>query len=171
MADSAETAHTVGHLPSQPLGPPVSKPDGDLAQCVHISLMDGGAQTSTCHLRYLIHKFEVINFKKHPHKAQGQGYLKVVTSQTSGNEDHFSLIHIWSTPKLPSIIISPGEIVQRHTTRFAAYSSYSNPSKNVGHVHLNEHDAKSDLYPRVAPSICSSGLFPSSRLHPLHDCA
>jgi hypothetical protein len=153
MADCADTAHTVGHLPVQPLGQPASVPDGDLSQYVQVALMDGGAQTSTCHLRYVIHKFEVINFEKrlydagnHMNKAQGQGYLKIVASQKSDNEDHFSLIHIWFTTTLPSIIISPGEIVRWHPTCFDAYSSYSNPSKNAGHVRLMGYDMKSDLY-------------------------
>jgi hypothetical protein len=64
MADSTEPVHTVSHLPAQPLGPPISVPDGDLAQHVQVALMDGGAQTSTCHLRYLLHRFEVIKFEK-----------------------------------------------------------------------------------------------------------
>jgi hypothetical protein len=115
--------------------------------------MDGGAQTSTCHLRYLIHKFEVIKVDKrlydagnHPHKAEGQGYLKVVASRTSDNEDHFSMFRVWFTPTLPSIIIFPGEIVRRHPSRFVAYSSYSNPSKKTGHVRLMGIDTASDLY-------------------------
>jgi hypothetical protein len=101
----------------------------------------------------LARPFEVKKIEKrlydagnHPHKAQGQGYLKVVASQTSDNEDHFSLIHLRFKPTLASIIISPREIVRRHHARFAAYSSYLNPSKNADHVRLMGHDEKSDLY-------------------------
>jgi hypothetical protein len=71
--------------------------------------------------------------------------MQIVASQKSDDEDNFLLIHVWFMPTLPSII-SPWEIVHRYPTRFAAYSSYSNPSNNVGHVRLMAHDATSDIY-------------------------
>jgi hypothetical protein len=115
--------------------------------------MDVGSQTGTCHLRHLINKFKVVSFDKtlynvsnHPHKAQGQGYLKFVASPRPGDEKCFACIRVWFTPTLPATMVSPGEIVHLHSGRVKAYSSCSHPADQTGHVHLIVHTPEQSIF-------------------------
>jgi hypothetical protein len=87
----------------------------------HRALIDTGAEASTTHLKYLLHKFKNTSFEKYMsdagdtrHRSIGFGYLKLVTHDDNGAPNRFTLLNCWFTPTLRHTIFSPGATVKRH---------------------------------------------------------
>jgi hypothetical protein len=135
-ADGREVVATVGSHQIQPVsriyaispalvlgaGDPPNPSDmahqSDCTTLVHRALIDTGAEASTTHIKWLLHKFETIAFEKYMadagdtrHLSLGYGYLKVVSNDDNGNPNRFSLVHCWYTPTLHHTVFSPGTTV------------------------------------------------------------
>jgi hypothetical protein len=102
---------------------PVVGPDlvhySDCSASNNRALIDTGTEASTTHLKYLLHKFKNVSFKKYMsdagnmrHRSLGFGYLKLVTNDDNNAPNRFALVHCWFTPTLRHTVFSSGATVK-----------------------------------------------------------
>jgi hypothetical protein len=144
----------------------------DCSASLHWALIDTGAETSTTHIKSLLHKFQNITFEKYMadagdtrHRSLGFGYLKVVTNDDHGAPNQFSLVHCWYTPTLRHTVFSPGATVRRHLKRFSGCTAYKSFSMATGHTTL--HSIIADHYIVFPGILIRNSLF----TEPLVSCA
>jgi hypothetical protein len=116
----------------------------DFAPSTHRALIDTGAEASTTHLPYLLHKFQNIYFEKYMadagdtnHRSTGFGYLKIFTNDANGAPNRFSMAYCWLASTLRHTVFLPGATVKRHRKRFSGCTAYKNFVTGRGHAALH----------------------------------
>jgi hypothetical protein len=147
---------------------PVFGPDtvqqSDCAPSTHRALIDKGAEASTTHLPYLLHKFQNISYEKYmsdagdtKHRSTGFGYLKIVTNDANGAPHRFALVHCWLTLTLRHTVFSPVATVKRHRTCFSGCTAYKNFATGRGHAAL--HAIASGSYVVIPGKLLRTSLY------------
>eukprot|EP00957_Ditylum_brightwellii_P016912 1275571-Ditylum_brightwellii.AAC.1 len=74
------------------------------------------------------------------HKVIGEGEMKIP------NEDGtYSRVHAWYTPTIPTTVLSPGEVVQRHQKLYKANTIYCDEEDQLGYVKYHGRVSSCDV--------------------------
>eukprot|EP00957_Ditylum_brightwellii_P079571 6049975-Ditylum_brightwellii.AAC.1 len=65
------------------------------------------------------------------HKVIGEGHIKIPNGDGS-----YSRVHVWYTPTMSTIILSLGEVVQRHQKLYKANTIYCDEEEQSGYVNI-----------------------------------
>jgi hypothetical protein len=103
--------------------------------------VDGGAAGTTCHNTTCLHYYKLLTHDKYfnyagkkTHLIVDEGYLCVAVCIKVQTTPIRFMVHSYHTATIPIAVLSPGRTVLRHSSRFDAYTVYTDHVTGRGYA-------------------------------------
>eukprot|EP00957_Ditylum_brightwellii_P141229 10760262-Ditylum_brightwellii.AAC.1 len=74
------------------------------------------------------------------HKVVGEGHTEI-----PNGDGTYSKVHVWHTPTMPTAVLSPGELVQRHRKLYKSNTIYCNEDEQTGYIKFHSRVSSCDV--------------------------